>query len=462
MNPLTTEKGGRFQKDLSLVVGTVLQAPSRKEQTTDAAVVDLAERVRRADVELALKRSLSFCYQFNKRAGISVARAEVIAPLAAFLNDFIQKLPADGKRAASWEIFVQFIREDLAARKMNRLLRKWMRLPSRLFHHAQKRAETYESYRKRLGELPAWSIYDPKAPVGTRTIPCWLKERDQHSCWKQHCWSGCALCFLKREEFTEKEIDGALNCGSGVRRERYCSGDRKKPSSNSGDGMNGGSPQNRREERDDEGAALEAEAAKFAEEQTKDENLNRLVRDLFVEPRKRPAPAVSFGWRDLLPGVQYAAVAIALVLALAVARIAFVRTQPDSVVVASLVNDGLRSGSPTSPAFLKDLPKELTASLNLGGGSVLLSTPAGDRYRLTGILTNSAASGGRLWIGRPTVVGKASTGADVAGSAFVRIRTKTLMELQKAQLSDLEWISIELELSSGGQNGALSLVFGSP
>ncbi len=461
MNPLTSEKGGRFQKDLSLVLDTALQAPSRRAQTTDEAVVDLVNRVRRADVELALKRSISFCYQFNKRAGISVARADVIAPLAAFMNDFIKKLPADGERAASWEMFVRFIREDLAARRMNRLQRKWMRLPSRLFRHAQELAETNESYRDRLGDLPSWSICDPDVKAGARTLPCWLKEQDQHSCWKQLCWSGCTLCFLKRREFTEKEIDGALNCDPGVRRERFCSGNRRKPATTFVDGVNGNSPKDRRGERDDDGAELEAEAAKFAEEQTSGDNLDNLVRDMFVEPRKSPAPAVSFGWRDLLPGVQYAAVALALVLAVAIAWVAFVRVQPDSVVVASLVNDGLRSGSPSAPAFLKDLPKELGASLNLNRGTVQLSTPAGDRFELTGILTNSAASGGRLWIGRPTVQGKTRGGAQVAGNALLRVRTKTLVELKKAQLSDLEWVSIELELSSGGQAGALSLVFGS-
>ncbi len=462
MNPSASEKGGRFQKDLSLILDAVLRAPSRRMQTTDEAVVALVERVRRDEVRTALKQALSFCYQFNKRAGLSVERSKVIAPLGNFIEAFNQRLPADGRTASSWVQFTEFIRKDLAAKKANRMLRHWMRLPPRLFRSAHSLAETEKSYRDRQAGLPRWSVYVPTASAGAKIVPCWLKERDHHPSWKQHCWSGCGLCFLKRCEFTEKELESALDCRTGARREQYCSGDRRKPDSKSGGDVDKGSPDSRREERDDEGGDLEAEAEAFANAQTHDENLSNLVRDLVVEPRKRSVEQMGFGWRDLFPGVQYAAVALAFLLSVGIAVVALKRGESGTLVVASLVNDGLRSGPTTAPTFLKDLPKELEASMDLRRGTIRLATQAGDRIDLTGVLTNSAASGGRLWIGRPTVQGKTRTGVDVGGSALVRIRTRNLVELQKAQLPDLEWISVELELSSGGQTGTVSLVFGTP
>ena len=455
-------QGGQFDKALRLLLDTVLKAPMRTRATSDEQILELVERVKREDVERAVHVALIFCYEFNDRAGLPVDRRANIAPLAAFIADFNVPFSTGSQKAGSWELFVLHIRRTLSSRSANNHFRNWMILPPRLFRKAHSLAEEVGTYRNRQKDLPAWSKVEGKTAGLHRPQSCWLKECDQNVRWKQHCWSQCSLAFLDRNQFTNDETARSLNSGNCRGRLAYCTADSGSEKGKNGTDMSGGTPMDPDGKRDDSQAERRARAEAFASAQTSEDRIEGLVRDLVTPPETKARPAEGFGWGDLLPGVQYAGAALALML---VAGVSLVVLRPSGgggeTIVASLANDSLRSGTPTE-VFLRNLPNELGATFQLSQGRVVLSTPAGDRLELSGILTNSTAAGGRLWIGTPGVSGKAQGGQAVTGTGRIRIRTRSAVELGKAKLEDLEWVDIQLELASGQQAGTLSLVLGTP
>lgn len=482
--------------------------------------LELADAGRKASLEEGLRAALEFLHEFFEHAGaIAIppeppaaevasrlpAKAPAVAPKAAAKAQ-PQEEPSDCAKLAKRTLgtfLQQYSQTFPTPTPLRSLLEQLGRLfpspappirsrsvafPVTLFQTAEAEAEELEGYSGRDKRDPVWwqprvdkrGGPDRRSPdLGShavtvedspdtgrkdrrpkvRVLRCWLHERDRtpggsHR-WRCHCHLGCIVDLLSHHGFSLTEIEACLGCGNCRSGIDYCHGE--VPAS---DQPGGPMLPDRRPE---QAAARRERAAAFAEAMVARENLPGLLSELLPTQPARPGPRKRSGLFDLPSAWRWQPVALAFALIAVVVAVVILSVPRPVTTLAMVMNkDPLRSGTPGTPPFIRALPDPLNVVFDPANGTFTVTSPLGDRLRVSGRLTNNAAAGGKLWAGTATVSGQMQGNQAVSGAGDIRIRTVTPKPLIGLKAADLEWVSLELQLTNSLSRGALSLVFGTP
>lgn len=482
--------------------------------------LDLTNAERKASLEAGLRAALEFLHEFFEHAGaIAIPpeppAAEVASRLPAKAPPFAPKTTAKAQpeeepsecanlaKRTLGKFLQQYSQAFPAPTPLRSLLEQLGKLfpgssppirsrsvafPVTLFQTAQAEADELKGYRERVKQDPVWwqlrvdkrgspdrrspdlGSHEVTAedPPGTerkdrrpkvRVLRCWLHERDRtpggSDRWRSHCHLGCIVDLLNHHYFSLTEIEACLSCGNCRSGIDYCH--RPVPASDEPGGPM--IPDERRED----AAARRQRAAAFAGAMVTRENLAELLSVLLPTQPARPEPRKRSGLFDLPSAWRWQSVALAFALIAFVVAVVILNLPRPVTTLAMVMNkDPLRSEAPGTPPFIRALPDPLNVVFDPANGTFTVTSPLGDRLLVSGRLTNNAAAGGKLWAGTAMVSGLVQGNQAVSGAGDIRIRTVTPKPLIGLKSADLEWVSLELQLTNSVSRGALSLVFGTP
>lgn len=381
-------------------------------------------------------------------------------------------MPASSSAASSWTTLIRHLQ---ASSKLVNRFSEWVMLPPRLFKRLRDNAELDDGYAARTRLDPGWSVggrqgrslpekRSPETAPPVAIRPCWLKERDSNSRWRQHCWNDCVVEFLGLHKLTQVETRKSLGSRDCRYALDYCRGDKNDQNIYDRGMMNGPDDSGERYSKDREERRKRAE--EFADAQLTDEGLGDLVRDLLETPTRDSPLTTKWGLGTLFgkgtPRLAFGLCILATAVVLVSVTLPLGRKGRDFAV--SMQRDDLRSVSPDAPAFLKMLPQQIEVLFKPDREIISLRTPNAQQIKLVSTLTNNPTPGGTLWTGHVSLSAAAQGGEVISGAGQAQVRIRSSVRLADIVASDLEWVSLKLVLTNKTSNeaGTLSFNFGSP